>query len=217
MLLAAVVLVGGANVASYAATGDHFLLGKTNTASKASVLENTGSGPALELRTGSAAAPFAVTSKKTVKKLSADLVDGKDSRTFMNPGHRYTLTSGVTNDVLWGFPDLPKGVYQASFTILGQTGGDPIACGFLHEDATFDAATYGSLAGSWSSTTASVVLDLRSDSVVLRCFNSSGFQVPDTASSNATSVASFAKLTGVAERTPMFPMPRAGAPRRFGR
>ena len=61
------------------------------------------------------------------------------------------------------------------------------------------------------------VLAPRSEAIVVRCFNSGGLQVLDAASGNVVSVASFGELTGVDERTPMFPMPRAGALRRFGR
>ena len=48
-LLAAAIVVGGLNVAAYAATGGKFILGKSNTANKTTKLKNTGNGPALTL------------------------------------------------------------------------------------------------------------------------------------------------------------------------
>lgn len=49
VLLAAVVLVGGLNVAAYAANGKPLLLGQTNEATKTTTVKTTGIGPALSL------------------------------------------------------------------------------------------------------------------------------------------------------------------------
>jgi hypothetical protein len=82
VVLAALVLVGGANLAAYAANGSPLLLGKTNNESVPATVHNTGPGPALELQTRAAAPPLAVSSKKKVAKLNADRLDGKDSTAF---------------------------------------------------------------------------------------------------------------------------------------
>ena len=82
LLLAAGVLVGGANLAAYGATGGNFLLGRANKANQTSTLTNTGTGPALKLGSRAGAPPLAVTSSKKVAKLNSDLLDGKDSTAF---------------------------------------------------------------------------------------------------------------------------------------
>jgi hypothetical protein len=64
-----------------AATGGSFLLGKSNTANHASALSNTGSGPALQLKTHKATTPpFSVSGNSTkVSGLNADKLDGLTS------------------------------------------------------------------------------------------------------------------------------------------
>jgi hypothetical protein len=84
VILAAGVLVGGANVAAYAANGHPFLLGKINKETKSATLKNTGNGPAVKFKTKPAAPPFAVSSTTKVAKLNADQLDGLDSTAFAN-------------------------------------------------------------------------------------------------------------------------------------
>ena len=78
--LAAVVLVGGANLAAYAANGHPLLLGGSNSETKTASVTNTGSGAALSLHTSKSSPPLAVNSSKVVKHLNADTVDGKQRR-----------------------------------------------------------------------------------------------------------------------------------------
>ena len=66
------------NLGAFAATGGPLLLGKSNTASKATTLKTTSKGPALSLKTKKGSAPLKVTSSTKVAKLNADLVDGLD-------------------------------------------------------------------------------------------------------------------------------------------
>jgi hypothetical protein len=75
-LAAATVLVGGADLASYAATGNPLILGHGNTAGTTTALKNTGRGPALSLNSAKSAPPLLVNSSKLVKHLNADTVHG---------------------------------------------------------------------------------------------------------------------------------------------
>jgi hypothetical protein len=75
----ALTLGGGT---AYAANGGSFLLGRSNTATTATTLTNTAGTPlALKARTGYP--PLAVSSSKTVTSLSADLLDGLTSTSFL--------------------------------------------------------------------------------------------------------------------------------------
>ena len=69
---AAAVLVAGANLASYAATGNALVLGHHNSAGTTTALKNTGRGPALSLNSIKSAPPLVVNSKKMVKHLNAN-------------------------------------------------------------------------------------------------------------------------------------------------
>jgi hypothetical protein len=77
--LALFVAMSGTAVA---ATGNVFILGQDNRADHASVLANW-SGTPLELRAKSGKAPLRVNTEKRVRHLNADLLDSKDSTTFM--------------------------------------------------------------------------------------------------------------------------------------
>lgn len=81
-VLVALMLVVGADYVALAAGGSSFLLGKTNKTAKQTTLVRTGSGPALKLKTKPSAPPLKVTSKKMVKKLNADKLDGLDAVDF---------------------------------------------------------------------------------------------------------------------------------------
>ena len=64
VLLAAVLLVGAANLAAFAATGGPLLLGKSNTATKTTKLKTTGNRPALSLKSESGKAPLKVSNSE---------------------------------------------------------------------------------------------------------------------------------------------------------
>ena len=76
-LAAAAVLVGGAQLTSYAATGHPLLIGKSNSGVGTTTLKNAGRGPALGLNTSKSAPPLVVNSSKMVKHLNANAVGGK--------------------------------------------------------------------------------------------------------------------------------------------
>ena len=106
VLLGTLVLVGGANVAVYAANGSPFIVGQTNRETKATVLKNTGAGPALNLQ--AKGAPLAVSNSKKVRKLNADKVDGKNAGQLTTKTYVYqtgTISSGTSAYVT--FPGLP--------------------------------------------------------------------------------------------------------------
>lgn len=118
VLLAAVLLVGGLNVAAYAATGGNFLLGRANSATRTSTLSNIGFGPALSLQSRSNTPPLAVNSTKRVAKLNADMVDGKHASSFQPKigapvWHNLTLATGVSGACYTGTPQ-----YMVQFGIV---------------------------------------------------------------------------------------------------
>jgi hypothetical protein len=69
-LPAAGILVGGANLASYAATGHPLILGHANSAVGTTALKNVGRGPALSLNSAKSSSPLVVNSSKLVKHLT---------------------------------------------------------------------------------------------------------------------------------------------------
>jgi hypothetical protein len=78
-LAAAAVLVGGADLASYAATGHPLILGHANSAVGTTSLKNLGRGPALSLNSSRHSPPLTVSSAKLVKHLNADRLGGKSA------------------------------------------------------------------------------------------------------------------------------------------
>jgi hypothetical protein len=79
---ASVVLVTGAGLASYAATGSAFVLGHHNSAGTTTALKNTGRGPALSLNSIKSAPPITLNSSKMVKHLNANMVGGMTAKTL---------------------------------------------------------------------------------------------------------------------------------------
>jgi len=93
---AAAVLVLAANSVTMAATGQPFLLGKTNTAGAVSTLQRTTDGAALKLDVKStASAPLITDGKGKVTNLNADSVDGYNSTDMRN--RTYVFTSVFSN------------------------------------------------------------------------------------------------------------------------
>jgi hypothetical protein len=115
-LAAAAVLVGGADLASYAATGHPLVLGHSNAAGTTTALKNTGRGPALSLNSSKHAPPLVVNSSKLVKHLNADKLQGK-SATQLNPKvmrwHIGSSGTVVANGAQKLFTaQVPKGTYE---------------------------------------------------------------------------------------------------------
>jgi hypothetical protein len=125
VLLAAVLVVGAANLGAFAANGGPLVLGKSNTASKATKLKNTGNGAALFLKSDSAVPPLKVSNSTKVTKLNADLVDGLEGNALKTKSFVYSLTPGTFNDdyVNYALPGLPPGRYQVSFFVTAIISG----------------------------------------------------------------------------------------------
>jgi hypothetical protein len=117
VLLSAAVLVGGANLAAYAANGQPLLLGHSNKATKTTKLKNS-KGVALSLKSKAGTAPLSVSSSTTVGNLSADLLDGQDGAALRNRTYVYTVSGTSTSmDTAFPLPGLPAGKYLATFAI----------------------------------------------------------------------------------------------------
>jgi len=135
-LAAAAVLVGGADLTSYAANGHPLVLGHSNAAVGTTTLKNAGRGPALALKTERSAAPFTVTSSRLVKHLNAATVGGR-SAAQLDPKTirlRFGATGSTSNGD--GFhlrsATVPKGTYAVGVTGLviesASNTGDNITC-----------------------------------------------------------------------------------------
>lgn len=73
-----------------AATGQPAILGRSNSADKATVLASTGTGPVLTLRAKAGQPALKVNSNRLIGKLNADLLDGKHASAFAPAGSSYT-------------------------------------------------------------------------------------------------------------------------------
>ena len=84
---AVTILLLAGNTVALAGTGKGFLLGKTNTTSKATTLKRTAPGAALKITTKKTTdAPIKVNGTGLVANLNADKIDGKDSSAFAPAG-----------------------------------------------------------------------------------------------------------------------------------
>lgn len=116
---AAAVLVGGANFASYAATGHPLILGHSNAAGTTTALKNTGRGPALSLNSARTAPPLTVNSSKMVKNLNANKTGGKSAAQLEPTTYRFHLGSDggtLTSDEHFFTAKLPTGTYQVQMS-----------------------------------------------------------------------------------------------------
>jgi hypothetical protein len=132
-LAAAGILVGGANLATYAATGQPLILGHANSAGTTTSLRNAGRGPALSLNSARSVPPLVVNSSKMVKHLNANKVGGltaaqlSPSLTTYRVGHAGAPLS--TGQHFFKIPS-PKGLTQIGVNGIweGATSGDNITC-----------------------------------------------------------------------------------------
>ena len=113
---AAAVLVAGADYATYAATGDSVILGRTNHASGSTEIVKRGTGPALRAEHGGTAGPsFAVSSAAKVPNLNADRLDGRTAADLAT--NVVTYSAGARGD------ELPGGALDVA--AAGETGPLP--------------------------------------------------------------------------------------------
>ena len=151
-LAAAAVLVGGADLASYAASGHPLILGHANSAGTTTSLKNTGRGPALSLNSAKSTSPLVVNSSKMVKHLNAAMVGGKTAGQLVPKTLRFHIGSLGTN-FAGGTANLvtvnvPKGTYEISMSglVTDSTGTtDSYTCLVLDKAALLAAIGGGSL------------------------------------------------------------------------
>lgn len=125
VLLAALILVGGANVAAYAATGGSFLLGKSNTASRVTLLSRTRTGPVLSLHAkSSGSAPLTTNARGRVANLNADELDGLDSTSLQNRPYVFGFpAANDVTDVAFTFAAVPPGRYLVTYALSVTNSG----------------------------------------------------------------------------------------------
>jgi hypothetical protein len=96
-IAAATILVGGANLAAYAASGHPLILGHSNSAGTTTKLKNAGRGPALSLNSARSVPPLVVNSSQMVKHLNSNKVGGLTAAQLNPAITTYRLGSpGVT-------------------------------------------------------------------------------------------------------------------------
>jgi hypothetical protein len=144
-LSGAALLVGGADLAAYAANGHPILLGSDNHAVGTTIVHNTGRGPALTLRTRHGAPPLAVSSNRRIRHLNADRVDGLSGGALRTRAWTYRIggDSDAGPTVVKTFPGLPSGRYLASYDMVASLYADgyPMSCWFTTPSQT--KAVYG--------------------------------------------------------------------------
>lgn len=113
---ATTILVLAANTVTLAATGQGFLLGKSNSADNITALVRTTSGTALKLQTAkSFNAPLAVNGTGKVANLNADRLDGLDSTALRTSTQVFTSTFTDQSEVAYNLP-LANGTYVITFS-----------------------------------------------------------------------------------------------------
>jgi hypothetical protein len=162
-LAAAGILVGGANLATYAATGHPLILGHANSAGTTTGLKNLGRGPALSLNSSKHSPPLTVNSSKMVKHLNADKLDGLNGAQLQTTAYRYAVpTSGPYTTALVSFPGLPHGRWMASYSIITTNAGAGPQCFFRQAaPVTAEALSWAVNAGGFSGNNANGLVDTR--------------------------------------------------------
>ena len=206
VLLAALVLIGGANLAAYAANGKPLLLGRANTENKTATLQNTGSGPALQLKTKPGKPPLKVNRTTKVNKLNADLVDGLHAADLESRAFAYELSpraSAVGHAI--SFPGLPPGRYLAIYTVI--SSGNQMACFFDNRAQGLTYATTG-IAG-FKVNSGSAVLDTTGGADRLLCNGIGGNASIFSSPTGGLSEVSFTRLDTRVSGTPTVGRPTA--------
>jgi hypothetical protein len=122
VLLAAAVIVGGANLAAYAANGGTLLLGHKNSATKTTTLKNS-KGTALSLKSKTGKAPLKVSNSEKITKLNADQLDGLDGAALQNRPYVISLSGSVAAAAIsFSITGVPAGDYQVTYNVSGQVG-----------------------------------------------------------------------------------------------
>jgi hypothetical protein len=121
-------LVFGLASVAIGADGESFVIGQLNTAQSTSTLDQSGAGPALDLRVDSGP-PLAVNSGAKVGKLNADKLDGKNATQIGDNGILRTVQFSARNSespkIVQSSCPPGKAVTGAGYEILGGQHGDP--------------------------------------------------------------------------------------------
>jgi hypothetical protein len=157
----ALTLGGGT---AYAANGGSFLLGRSNTATTATTLTNTAGTP-LSLKAKTGYPPLAVSSSKTVPSLSADLLDGLTSASFLRStgkaadaekvdginGASIALTTGRTGVVYGSDTDVDHMAITARCPAgtIATGGGGAADYALAYSGPDFDEVTGTLIPNSW--------------------------------------------------------------------
>ncbi len=129
-LIVVLVLVMATDYVAMATTGKTLLLGSVNTVTKATVIKKTTDGPALRIdnstgtgiqfHTRAGKSPFKVNRTAKVKKLNADLLDGKNASElssrileFRSPTGAQPASTVFTLDL----PAVDAGTYLATYSV----------------------------------------------------------------------------------------------------
>jgi hypothetical protein len=164
VLLAAGLLVGGANLGAYAATGHPLILGHKNVAGRTTTLTNHGHGPVLHLKGKRSASPLKVSSSRKVRHLNVDRVDGRSAASLANTVVSFALpTNNSGARVKYTFPTLPPGLWQVSFyvnrTLKANGSKAPqMACSFSPNSTTSGQGTVLSPSGTHATVDSLVVV-----------------------------------------------------------
>jgi hypothetical protein len=157
-LAAAGILVGGANLATYAATGQPLILGHANSAGTTTSLKNLGRGPALSLNSSKHSSPLTVNSAKLVKHLNADKLGGKSANQINPAVTEYRIGSGpgatVSNATHFFTIGAPAGDQEWSMTGVwaSDTTADSMTCLLLDKRYLIDSSNIAYIYAYFSKT-----------------------------------------------------------------
>ncbi len=176
---ASALLVLGFDGLTYAATGSSLLMGKVNTASGVTTIENTGTGAALKLTTASnTSPPFTTNAKGLVNNLYARRAASADSAKLAGTALNSGKLGGKTLTQIQAQISAIKGyrawvLVRSNGTIASQSGGVNVAHPFgggycLTVDSgpiglafpvtyTPESTTYGIPGGGFTSTSSAIV------------------------------------------------------------
>src|SRR4051812_41742179 len=97
---AAALVVVGLDYTTYAVTGESLLLGRSNHAGSKTTIVRDGSGVALSLKSGHGSPSLRVSSSDRVRRLNADLLDGRSAWKLAT--HAVSYRAGKRGDVVAG-------------------------------------------------------------------------------------------------------------------
>ncbi len=144
---AVTVLVLAANTVAMATTGHSFLLGKSNSANKATSLSRTTSGTVLNLHSkASSNAPLSVNGRGKVANFNADLLDGLDSSALQNRTYVYTISvpASPPKAGIFSTLPLPTGKYILTYSaVFSGIANKVVRCYFSRTPAVGPPSYFG--------------------------------------------------------------------------